>query len=63
MDRQDSLLADQLNSEPTIFQGCTFSELGVLTVVTILLWLPLSFTLAGWLGTIGLGMGFAADGY
>ncbi len=62
MSRNDNLLGDRLNAEPAIFRGCTFSELGVMAVVSILLWLPVSFTLAGLFGAITMGMGLAALG-
>ena len=62
MDYQDNLLAERLNAEPIIFRGCTFSELGVITILSLLIWLPVSFTLAGLFGAITMGMGMAALG-
>jgi len=55
-------LADRLNTEPAIFKGCSSSELGTLVAIAVVIWLPLSLLLAGLLGAITLGFGFAGVG-
>ena len=55
-------LADRVNSEPVIFKGCSSSELGVIVAVAALVWLPLSLLIAGLLGAITMGFGFAGVG-
>lgn len=53
-------LADRLNDEPVIFRGSTSSELQLIFVVSTLCWLPLGFLIAGLLGALSMGVGFAA---
>ena len=59
---QQEILADRLNSEPSIFRGCSSSELGMIVSVSVLIWLPLSLLLAWLLGAITMGFGFAGVG-
>jgi conjugative transfer region protein (TIGR03750 family) len=56
------ILADRLNAEPAIFKGCSFSELGMIVGVAILVWLPLSLLLAWLLGAVTMGFGIAGVG-
>lgn len=60
-DRED-ILADRLNVEPTIFKGCSSSELGTIVVVAALIWLPVSLLLAGLMGAVTMGFGLAGVG-
>jgi conjugative transfer region protein (TIGR03750 family) len=60
-DRED-ILADRLNAEPTIFKGCSSSELGVIVGVAALVWLPVSLALAGLFGAVTMGFGLAGVG-
>ena len=59
---QQPLRADRLNSEPLIFRGCTYSELTAIVVLAVILWLPLSFVLAGLAGLLSMGLGLATLG-
>ena len=58
----DHLRADRLNSEPLIFRGCTYTELTVLVVIAVILWLPLSFVLADLASRLSMGLGLAILG-
>ena len=58
----DELLADRLNTEPTIFKGCSSSELGLIVAGALVVWLPLSLLIAWLLGAITMGFGFAGVG-
>ena len=58
----DHLRADRLNCEPPIFRGCTYSELTALVIIAIIIWLPLSFVLAGLVDRISMGLGLATLG-
>lgn len=53
------LLAERLNDEPPIFRGCSSSELGLITGVAILIWLPVSLLIAWLLGAAAMGLGLA----
>ena len=59
---RDDILADRLNAEPTIFKGCSSSELGVIAGVAALVWLPVSLVLAGLMGAVTMGLGLAGVG-
>ena len=59
---QQEILADRLNSEPSIFRGCSSSELGMIVSLSVLVWLPLSLLLAWLLGAVTMGFGFAGVG-
>ena len=62
MSDPQELLADRLNAEPVIFRGCSSSELGMIVVVSALIWLPLSLLLAWLFGAITMGFGIAGVG-
>jgi conjugative transfer region protein (TIGR03750 family) len=59
---ETDVLADRLNAEPTIFRGCSTSELGLIVAVAIAVWLPGSVLLAWLLGAITMGFGMAGVG-
>ncbi len=54
-----NILADRLNVEPSIFRGCTSSELGIIVTLAVLIWLPISVLLAWGLGAASMGLGIA----
>lgn len=56
------VLADRLNAEPAIFRGCSSSELGTMTGLAIVVWLPLGFLLAWSLSAATMGFGIAGAG-
>lgn len=62
MSNRHDILADRLNAEPTIFKGCSSSELGVIVGVAALVWLPVSLILAGLAGAVTMGFGIAGVG-
>ena len=62
MAQGDDILADRLNVEPSIFRGCSSSELGVIVGVAALIWLPVSLLLAGLMGAVTMGFGIAGVG-
>ena len=62
MSNRDDILADRLNVEPTIFKGCSSSELGIIVIVAALVWLPVSLLLAGLMGAVTMGFGMAGVG-
>ena len=62
MPDRDDILADRLNVEPTIFKGCSSSELGIIVGVAALIWLPVSLLLAGLMGAVTMGFGLAGVG-
>ena len=62
MSGRDDILADRLNVEPTIFKGCSSSELGIIVSVAALVWLPVSLLLAGLMGAVTMGFGLAGVG-
>ena len=62
MPGRDDILADRLNVEPTIFKGCSSSELGIIVSVAALVWLPASLLLAGLMGAVTMGFGLAGVG-
>ena len=58
----DEILADRLNVEPAVFKGCSSLELGVITGMSALVWLPASLLLAGMMGALTMGFGVAGIG-
>lgn len=56
------VLAERMNAEPMILRGCTSSELVMLAIVSVLIWLPLGTLIAWALGAIPMAMGLAAIG-
>ena len=59
MSAASNIRADRLNVEPTIFKGCSSSELGVIVTLAVIIWLPLSVLLAWALGAPSMGLGVA----
>ena len=55
----ERLLAERLNTEPTIFRGCSSSELGAIVGLAIVIWPPVSLIAAWLLGAPSMGLGFA----
>ena len=53
------LLAERLNDEAPIFRGCSSSELGLITGLAVLIWLPVSVLTAWVLGAPAMGLGLA----
>jgi conjugative transfer region protein (TIGR03750 family) len=62
MNRRNDILANRLNAEPSIFKGCSSSELGVIVGVAALIWLPVSLLLAWLMGAVTMGFGIAGVG-
>lgn len=62
MSARRDILPERLNAAPAIFRGCSSSELGVIVLVAIAVWLPLSLGLAAWLGAVTMGFGLAGIG-
>ena len=62
MTARRDLLPERLNAEPAIFKGCSSTELGVMVMVAVLVWLPVSLTLAAALGAVTMGFGIAGIG-
>lgn len=62
MSDRDDILANRLNAEPSIFKGCSSSELGVIVGVAALIWLPVSLLLAWLMGAVTMGFGIAGVG-
>lgn len=62
MANHGEILADRLNAEPVIFKGCSSTELGLIVLIAIVVWLPLSLLLAWLLGAITMGFGIAGVG-
>jgi conjugative transfer region protein (TIGR03750 family) len=56
------LVAEHLNAEPLLFRGCTYSELGLIAVLSVLVWLPLSLLIAGMIGKLSMGLGVTTLG-
>lgn len=56
------ILPERLNAAPAIFRGCSSAELGVIVLVAIAVWLPLSLGIAGALGAVTMGFGLAGIG-
>ncbi len=54
---ENELLPTRLNGEPTIFRGCTLSELIFLTVIGAALWIPVWLIICGLLGYLMMGVG------
>jgi len=55
----ERLLPERLNAEPSIFRGCTSTELGAIVGLSMALWLPASLLVAWLLGAPGMGLGIA----
>jgi conjugative transfer region protein (TIGR03750 family) len=61
-DGRRDILPERLNAPPVIFRGCSSRELGVIVLVAIGFWLPVSLALAAWLGAVTMGFGLAGIG-
>ena len=48
-----------MNVEPAIFRGCSSSELGLIVMLAMLVWLPLSVVVALALGALSMAFGIA----
>lgn len=57
MTKTDILVTERLNAEPAIFKGCSLSELTVMTVGAVVIWLPVCLIAAGLLGSVTMGFG------
>src|SRR3569832_868994 len=53
-DDEHSLLGERLNAEPTVFRGCTASELVTLVIIAAALWLPLGLAIGMAFGIVAL---------
>ena len=58
MSTHESLITERLNAEPAIFKGCSLSELTVMTVGSVVVWLPICLIVAAFLGSVTMGFGF-----
>ncbi len=56
------ILPERLNAAPAIFRGCSSTELGVIVLAAIGVWLPMSLGLAASLGAVTMGFGMAGIG-
>lgn len=56
---ENELLPTRLNMEPSIFRGCSLSELMILTVTGAMIWIPFWLIVMGLVGylTMGIGIG------
>lgn len=57
---EDEILADRLNAQPTIFRGCTSSELTVIAIFSAIVWIPVCLMVATALGNTVSGLTFGA---
>ena len=55
-------LPDRLNDEPSVFKGCSVTELTTLAIVAGVLWLPISLLITAIFGAITMGFGIAGVG-
>ena len=62
MTARRDILPERLNAEPAIFKGCSSTELGVIVLMAIVVWLPASLGLAAVLGAVTMGFGLAGIG-
>lgn len=51
----DEILADRLNSQPSIFRGCSSAELGAIAGIAGAIWVPVCVIVAGMLGNFAIG--------
>ncbi len=58
----EEVMAERMNTEPMILRGCTSSELLMLVVIAIAIWIPLSILVAWLLDAIAMAMGIAGIG-
>lgn len=62
MGRRHDILPERLNGEPAIFKGCSSSELGMILLASVAVWLPVSISVAAALGAVTMGFGLAGIG-
>ena len=53
----NELLPNRLNAEPSIFRGCSLSELMLLTGVGLAIWIPTCLIVCGLFGFLMMGVG------
>lgn len=53
----NDLLPSRLNAEPSIFRGCSLSELMMLTIVGACIWIPFWIIFCGVIGYLMMGVG------
>lgn len=57
MQTQNDLLPNRLNAEPSIFRGCSLSELMMLTASGAMIWIPFWLVVCGLFGFLMMGVG------
>ena len=62
MRTRHDILPERLNGEPAIFKGCSSSELGMILLASVTVWLPVSVSLAAAAGAVTMGFGLAGVG-
>ncbi len=62
MSSHTDILPERLNGEPAIFKGCSSSELGMIVLASIGVWLPVSIAVAAAMGAVTMGFGLAGIG-
>ena len=55
-------VADRMNAEPSIFKGCSTSELLVIALAATVFWLPVSLLVGAMFGAITMGLGATGVG-
>lgn len=55
--KHETLITERLNAEPAIFKGCSLSELTLMTVGSVVTWLPFCLFVAALLGSVTMGFG------
>ncbi len=53
----NDLLPNRLNAEPSIFRGCSLSELMMLAITGAIVWIPFWLIVCGLLGYLMMGVG------
>ena len=59
---ENGLLPDRLNSEPTVFKGCSIPELTAIAIIAAAFWLPTGLAIAALFRAITMGFGIAGIG-
>ncbi len=57
MASHEPLITERLNAEPAIFKGCSLSELTLMTIGSVLVWLPICLVVAALAGSVIMGFG------
>lgn len=55
--RRDELVTERLNAEPSIFKGCSLSEITAMTLVGVAFWIPFCLIVAAGFGSVTMGFG------